>query len=175
MGSISGGPSFRQEDVTAGTAASCALAIFDRVSSRLQADGSITYAGMFRRLAEHFSAGGWLRGAISKALCQTKSACLSARPQNLTAPVQRLRRARCRSLSLTIRSKRSTAMFRLHNASRQRLRVSSRRRHGLRRRNHSPFSNESRPRPTTLIWKKSTTQNAIYCTSPAPARAIISS
>jgi hypothetical protein len=31
--------------------------IFDRVRSRLKADNSITYAGMFRRLAEHFSAG----------------------------------------------------------------------------------------------------------------------
>ena len=31
--------------------------IFDRVRSRLQADGSITYAGMFRRLAENLSSG----------------------------------------------------------------------------------------------------------------------
>ncbi len=31
--------------------------IFDRVRSRLQADGSITYAGMFRRLAENLSNG----------------------------------------------------------------------------------------------------------------------
>ena len=31
--------------------------IFDRASSRLQADGLITYAGLFRRLAEHFSGG----------------------------------------------------------------------------------------------------------------------
>jgi len=31
--------------------------IFDRVRSRLQADGSITYAGMFRRLAEHLANG----------------------------------------------------------------------------------------------------------------------